>query len=421
MQAVIMAGGKGTRLGVLTKDTPKPLVPVNEKPILLYQIEGLKENGVGYLGEQIREYFGDGSRFSVRIDYVVEEQPLGTAGNFPLLRDYVEGDFVLLYGDLMLDIDWGRFLAFHQGKGALVSLFAHSNSHPFDSDLIEVDSSGRVTGYLPKNQPRGDYHNLVNAGAYICRPEVLSYVPSPTKMDFEKDLLFSKMLEDGVYAYRSSEYVKDAGTLERLEKVSQNERDGVIRQRNLRNRQKCIFLDRDGTINKFRGLITAPHEIELEDGAAEAIKLINDSPYLCIVVTNQPVVARGLCTEADVDRLHKRLETLLGNEGAYLDDILYCPHHPDKGYEGERPEYKIDCDCRKPKTGMIERCVKRYNIDLSASYIIGDSTIDIQTGANAGLKTALLKTGLAGTDGKFDVYPNATYSTLLEAVKAILG
>lgn len=422
-----MAGGKGTRLGALTRDIPKPMVPINGKPILLHQIENLRESGildiilaVGHLGQQIKDYFGDGARFGVRIGYVSEERPLGTAGNFYYLRELVEGNFILLYGDVLLNIDFSRFIVFHRSKRAFVSLFAHSNSHPFDSDLIETDGEDRVLNCLPKNLPRGDYRNLVNAGVYVCKSDVLSFVERPEKLDFERDLLFSRFLSHGVYAYRSPEYVKDAGTPDRLLQVAKNERDGIVRGRNLKNRQKCIFLDRDGTVNVFKGLISRPEEMELQEGVAEAIRKINDSAYLCILVTNQPVIARGLCTVEELDRIHHRLERLLGEQGAYLDEIVYCPHHPDRGYEGERVEYKVDCSCRKPKTGLIDACVERYNIDRGRSFMIGDTTIDVQTGINAGLGTILLRTGEAGADHKFDVYPDRVHTTLLEAVRGIL-
>jgi histidinol-phosphate phosphatase family protein len=149
--------------------------------------------------------------------------------------------------------------------------------------------------------------------------------------------------------------------------------------------------------------------------------LINASGYLAIVVTNQPVVARGLCQMEDVERIHKKLETLLGQEGVYLDEIRFCPHHPDKGYPEENPAYKIPCHCRKPDIGMLEDCAQKYNVDLTASWVVGDTTVDIQTGKNAGTKTALVLTGDAGKDGKYDVEPDITCQNLKEAVIQILN
>ena len=179
-------------------------------------------------------------------------------------------------------------------------------------------------------------------------------------------------------------------------------------------------MDRDGTINQYRGFIYKEEDFELEECALEAIKKINKSGYLGIVVTNQPVVARGLCEIEDVERIHKKLATLLGREGVYLDDILFCPHHPDKGYPDENPAYKIPCECRKPKTGMIQAAAEKFNIDLSQSWMIGDTTMDLQTGVNAGMRTALVLTGDAGQDKKYDVQPNLVGKDLLEAVELIL-
>ena len=154
--------------------------------------------------------------------------------------------------------------------------------------------------------------------------------------------------------------------------------------------------------------------------AAKAIRRINESGFLSIVVTNQPVVARGMCRIEDVERIHRKMQTLLGNEGAYLDDIAFCPHHPDKGYPEENPAYKIACDCRKPAIGMIQDMADKYHIDLSESYMVGDSTVDIQTGINAGLKTILVRTGQAGKDGKYKTWPDIIADDLDKAVEYIL-
>ena len=126
-----------------------------------------------------------------------------------------------------------------------------------------------------------------------------------------------------------------------------------------------MFLDRDGTINIEKGFLTDAEDFELIEGAAKAIRTINQSEYLAVVCTNQPVIARGECTFNKLREIHDKMETLLGQEGAYLDAIYYCPHHPDKGFEGERPEYKIDCDCRKPNDGLLRKAAADFNIDLS--------------------------------------------------------
>ena len=170
MQAVIMAGGKGTRLRAITNDEiPKPMAPVAGKPILQWQIESLRGQGVTDIVEKIREFFQDGWQFGVNIRYIEETIPLGTAGALSLLPPLLIGDtFFLVFGDVLFEIDLARMLAFHQKKQAEATLFVHPNSHPFDSDLVVCDSEDQVRGFDSKHNARtGWYHNCVNAGFYI--------------------------------------------------------------------------------------------------------------------------------------------------------------------------------------------------------------------------------------------------------------
>ena len=423
-----MAGGKGTRLASLNAEIPKPMFPILDKPLLEYQIESLKKSGitritlvVGHLKEIIMEYFGDGKKHGVTIDYLEEERPLGTAGALYYLKKESE-DFVLLFGDLILDIDFSRFLRFHQMHEALITLFAHPNAHPYDSDLIITDGDAKVKEILSKKKERDFYyHNLVNAGVYCVHPKALERITAPEKTDLERDLIAGLIGKDKVYAYRSTEYVKDMGTPDRLKAVTADMLNGVVSGRSLKQKQRAVFLDRDGTINEYVGFLRHVEDFRLLPGVSEAVAKINSSPYLAIVATNQPVIARGEVSFQELEEIHKKMETELGKGGAYLDDLFFCPHHPHKGYEGEIPELKIDCDCRKPKTGMLKQAAEKYNIDLSQSWYIGDSTVDIQTGKNAGMKTVLLKTGQAGSDGKFDVQPYYIAESLPEAVEHILS
>jgi D-glycero-D-manno-heptose 1,7-bisphosphate phosphatase len=163
-------------------------------------------------------------------------------------------------------------------------------------------------------------------------------------------------------------------------------------RRNLHHKQRAVFLDRDGTLNESRGFISRPEDFALLPGAALAVKRVNDAGLLAIVATNQPVIARGTITIETLRAIHDEMETQLGREGAYLTDIFYCPHHPDAGFPDERPEYKIDCDCRKPKPGMLTAAAAKYNINLAASWMIGDSYRDIGAGAAAGCSTAFIGT-----------------------------
>lgn len=428
--AVVQAGGRGMRMKELTGDRiPKSMLPINGKPILEWQIEEIKKYGIcdviiitGYLGKVIEDYFGDGRNWDISIRYICEKQALGSAGALYYLHEMApDKDFLLIFGDVMFEIDWHRFVEFHEQHAGMVTLLAHPNSHPYDSDLLVVNKENQVIAIDSKHNTRNYwYDNLVNSGIYILSSQVLEYIPILQKVDLEMDIIRHLVNSGKVFAYRTPEYVRDAGVPKRFYEVEAAFANGIQHRKCLNRKQSCVFLDRDGTLNIFRGLIDNEEDLELETDVAEALKKINQSGYLAIVITNQPVVARGLCDEKKVREIHRKLQVLLGNEGAFLDDIIFCPHHPDKGYPEENVLYKIVCDCRKPDTGMIDEMIKKYNIDVTSSYMIGDSTVDIMTGKNAGLKTILVKTGQAGCDGKFDVIPDLSVNSLDEAVDSIL-
>jgi len=397
MRTIIMAGGKGSRIASIARDIPKPMINVCGKPILEHQIICLKKNDltdiiiiVGHLGQHIQDYFGNGSKFGCNISYFYETEPLGTAGALYKIKD-LPNDFILLNGDIIFDIDFSRMISFHREKKAWASLAVHPNDHPFDSALIASNSNNQVTGWLSKEDERLHYKNIVNAGVHILSVELLENCPQTNnKIDLDRDILKPMIQTGKVFAYHTPEYIKDMGTPERYAQVSTDLESGIVAGRNLGLAQKAVFLDRDGTINRLSGFITRPEDFELLDGAADAIRIINGLGFLAIVITNQPVIARGDVNFDMLDLIHKKMETELGKCGAFVDDIFFCPHHPDKGFPGERPEYKIDCDCRKPKSGMILRAAKKYNVDISKSYMVGDGMRDVHAGMGAGCVPILL-------------------------------
>lgn len=431
MKVVLMAGGRGTRISELFPDIPKPLIPINNTPVLEREIISLREQGfteiiltIGYMAEKIKSYFGDGSKLGVNISYFVEDKPLGNAGALFFLD--LKEDFLLLNADAVFDVDFNRMVDFHKKHGGLVTLFTHPNSHPYDSGLIVAGENGEVEKWLAKEDERPEYYkNRVNAGLHVISPKALDMssikkedIGNGKKIDLDRQILKPLSGTGKMFCYDSPEYVKDMGTPERFRAVEEDYKKGVVSAKNLKNKQKAIFLDRDGTINKYVGFLRKPEEFELIDGVAEAVKKINQSGYLAIVVTNQPVIARGEVTFEGLETIHNKMETLLGKEGAYLDGIYFCPHHPHKGYEGEVKELKIECDCRKPKPGMLLKAAEDFNIDLSESYMVGDGENDIRAGKSSGCKTVLVIG--EGTDYKEEsLNQDITCDSLFEFVENI--
>jgi len=401
--AVVLAGGKGTRMGDLTAEIPKPMLQVLDRPLLEYQIQWLVEHGfqdvwfiINHLGEVIEDHFGTGTAWGINIHYYRETYPLGTVGGIKAIESHLQEDFLVIYGDTMFDIDLPRFLAFHQSKQSATTLLVHPNDHPQDSDLLLTDADDRVIQFIPKPHDTGGYYkNLVNAAMYIFSPKVLAFLEEGVKADFGKDIFPALCQQLPVYGYNTPEYIKDMGTPGRLASVSKDLLSGKVARRNLSNKQRAIFLDRDGVINIDKGLICRHEDFELYDGVAEAIRRINHSDFITIVVTNQPGIAKGMYDYGDLEYIHMKLDTLLGMKGAKIDALYFCPHHPDKGFEGERPEYKIICDCRKPASGMLMLAAERFNIDLEKSYLIGDHERDIIAGKRVGCTTIGVETGHA--------------------------
>lgn len=426
--AVILAGGKGTRLRHISQKTPKPMVKIGPLPVLEHQIRLLKEYGInritlvtGYLSEVIEQYFADGSRFGVTLDYFREQTPLGTTGGIKRLQHILTDDFLVFYGDVMVNMDLARLVRFHRAKTAAATLVVHPNDHPCDSDLVELDGQDRIVAFYPKPHPPHRYfRNLVLAGVYVLSPAILRHLPKQQAADFGRDIFPKVVSTERLYGYRTAEYIKDIGTPDRLRQVRADYRKGKIAALRTDTKRPAIFLDRDGVINQYVGLVRTPADFRLLGRAASAIKKINSSRYLAIVVTNQPVVARGLCSLEQLEEIHRKMDTLLGSQGAKLDALYFCPHHPDIGFAGENPAYKIKCRCRKPDFGMLKKAQQDFNINLGNSWLIGDSERDILCAKNAGLTSIGLLTG-AGCKDCADTRPDYFFADLYEAVNFILA
>ena len=429
MQAVILAGGKGTRLAARLGGRPKPLVDVGGIPLLERQLRLLAGHGVtsavilvNHLAGQIEAFLAQ-REIGLRTTLIDDGAPRGTSGAALACLAALEDRFLVVYGDTLFDIDIAAMVAAHERSGAAATLLLHPNDHPADSDLVECDDSGRIVGFHGYPHAPGRYlPNLVNAAFYVVEKSLLTaYRDMAPPSDFARDL-FPAAVRDGrhLHGYRSFEYIKDLGTPSRLDKVERHLAGGVVARARLREKQRAVFIDRDGTLNALRDYVRRPDDLELLPGVVGALRRLNEAERRAVVVTNQPVLARGECSPAGLRAIHAKLDTELGREGVYLDAVYVCPHHPHGGFAGEVAALKVDCDCRKPKPGLIERAIADMNVDRAQSFMVGDSTTDVEAARRAGVASILVGTGEAGRDGRACARPDFVADDFAGAVALIL-
>ena len=426
MKAVILAGGKGTRLASLTREIPKPMLPILGKPLLEYQLELLHNYGiteviilVNYLKDSIIQHIGNGEKWGMQIEYFEEKEPLGTTGGIRAIKEKLTDDFMVLYGDVLMNLDLHRLIRFHQQHQPDATLVLHPNDHPHDSDLVELNEQKQITAFFAKPHPQDEYRrNLVNAGLYILSPKIIDALPEGKAADFGRDIFPEIVQQYLLVGYNTSEYLKDMGTPDRLKKVEEDVLSGKVKNSSYEHPQKAIFLDRDGVLNDDTEFIHRAEDIFLYDDVPQAVRTINQSGYKAIVITNQSVVARNLCTEKELREIHNKIEVDLSKAQAWLDEIYYCPHHPDKGFPDENPLYKLDCECRKPKPGMLLQAAQDFHINLHESWMIGDNERDIEAGKAAGCKMVGVATGKGLK--KTTLLPDYFFFNLQEAVDFIV-
>lgn len=429
MKAIILAGGRGTRLSSLTKNKPKPMVSLLKKPLIQYQIELLKKYGItditlitSYLSSIIKDYLGDGRRLGVKINYFEEKIPLGTAGSIREIASHLKDDFLVLYGDLLINMDIRKLVKYHKKNKGIATLVVHPNNHPFDSDIIEVNENSKIIAIHPKPHDKDFlYANLVSAAIYVFTPEIANFIPKSKFSDFGGDI-FPQMISrrKKLFAYKTREYIKDIGTIERLFEAKKDIKGKSYQLSNISNTLPAIFFDRDGVINEEVDNVRNVEDVKLLKKSTVALRKVNNSLFLVVVISNQPQAAKGLCTIDVLKNINKKVETLLGNEGVKIDGLYFCPHHPEKGFPGENKKYKVICECRKPKTKMISQAVKDFNINLNKSYMIGDTTSDAMTAKNAGIPFIGVKTGYGCKDRKYSIEIPLVVNDIKDAVNFIL-
>jgi mannose-1-phosphate guanylyltransferase/phosphomannomutase len=405
-QAVILAGGKATRLSSINGDSPKILTEINGISVLedqIRQLVGAKVTNIllllGHGAEEIKAkaQFLE-TTLNVKIKTLGEAYPLGTGGAVinALRLGFLEPFFVLIHGDIVFRTGIQKFIEFFENSDSQGSIMVHPSSHIFDSDLVELSEDQTVKEIHTKPRTLQPLiRNLGNAGIYTFSREVFASAEL-LKSDLDRDLL-PRLVSSGVkiLGYRNTGYVRDMGTVERLMEVTRQ-----IANIDCQQKRSAVFLDRDGTLNIHKGHIQDFREISLYQDAIDLIRRCNQERILVLVITNQPVIARGAATFFDLKNIHAKIDNLLSEHGSYIDDYFVCPHHPEIGFRGEVESLKIDCECRKPKTKLVDEAVKRYDIDLKHSVFIGDTWRDYQTGINMGIESLLVDRSLP-----FSCYP----------------
>lgn len=391
-QAIILAGGYGTRMKPFTDTNPKPMYPFEGKPFLEYLVEQVKKFGItdlvlllGYLPEKIMDYFGDGSRWGVHIRYCVTPVEYETGLRLKAAYDdkMMDQEFLFMYCDNYCPIDFRRLYREYVANDALIQFTAYRNKDGYTKSNLRIAEDGQVEVYDKTRQAP----NLqgVDIGYAIIRREVM-HLLSEKNENFEK-VVYPQLVEKGrMYATVTEHRYYSVGSWERIQLT-----------KDFFTPRKFIFLDRDGTLNvrpKQACYIERPEDFIWLPDSRQAVKALKDAGYTIILVSNQPGIARGCLTEETLSAIHEKMQADLKTIGASIDHIYYCPHNWDEG-----------CDCRKPKPGMFYQAQRDLSFDLTKCWMLGDDERDMHAGGDAGCRCMYIT----------EQHP------LLEAVYAILA
>lgn len=387
--AVVLAGGKGTRSADPSK--AKIAQEIAGASLLQWHLHSLASCEItrvvivaGYLGDQVErltEVIEAGSR---HITVVHEEEQRGTVAALLLAAEATNAaEFLVVLGDILMAVPIQRFLDGWRASGKAVGVVVHPSTHPKDSDAVFPTHDHRVLA-LPKSQVRDHLPNMSSAGLFaITRQGLYRY---RSHRDFGSDVLPEAAKNSDLFAFISSHYLKDTGTPERLAAAQQDVARGAFERRGQFGPRPAIFLDRDGVINPVSPEYYSPDDYQLLPGVAQAIRIVNQSGTPVFVVTNQPAIAKGFMTHDDQQLVRAKMDQLLWAHGAFVDDYVYCPHHPQSGFDGEIRNLKVECSCRKPSSGMLLALAERHGIDLGRSVMVGDTQRDEGAAKGAGVR-----------------------------------
>lgn len=383
-QAVLLAGGLGSRLGELTKNTPKPLLGVGGRPFLEYLTWNLTRHGIrrlvlsiGFESQKIIDHFKDGESFGIHIDYVIEPSPMGTGGAVKLCEEYLEEQFFVLNGDTLFDINYLDLMARSNALEIENSYVALRHVEDVSRYGAVAEEGERVVNFSEKSHSGPGW---INGGVYWLKKKHLDFLPSGVS-SLESDL-FPMLAKQGLlYARPYSGFFIDIGTPATFQEAQTTLPEW--------RRRPVAFLDRDGVINHNTNYACRKEEFIWMDGAAEAIKQLNDRGYLVIVITNQAGIGRGYYTEGDFWALMQWVNQTLNAVGAHLDAVYFCPCHPEYGIG----KYKKDSFRRKPNPGMFIDACNDWDVDLKKSFFVGDAITDEQAAERQGLKFHKFESG----------------------------
>ncbi len=375
-QAVILAGGRGTRLKPLTDTRPKPMIEFHGRPFLEYLIEQLRDQGfrrilllLGYLPEVVREHFGDGTRWGVAIDYAVSPVDDETGLRITRAIDRLDPVFLLLYCDNYWPMPFDRMWQAYTAAGAEMLVTVYNNRDGYTRDNLRIGADNRVALY-DKSRTEADLSG-VDIGFMIVRKDTVARLPRGENISFEKTLYPQLVAERQLLAYRTDHRYYSVGDHKRL----------PITAEFLRFRP-TVLLDRDGVLNRKMPqgtYVRSWAEWQWMPDARQAIARFAAAGWRIIVITNQAGIARGAMSEADLAEIHAHMTRDAEATGGRIDAIYHCPHHWDD-----------NCDCRKPKPGMLFQAQREHHFDLSRSWFLGDDTRDGEAAAAAGCRFRMI-------------------------------
>lgn len=370
-QAVIIAGGMGTRLKPFTDTKPKPMYPFQNRPFIEYLVRQVKEFGitdililVGYLPDIIRNELKTGESYGVHITYDVTPVEYETGRRLRAALPKLQDTFLFLYCDNYCPVNYAKLLEEYGRNDALIQLTAYANRDGYTKDNLKLAADGQVLLYDKKRVTQG-LHG-VDIGYALVNRQAIELLPDEN-VNFEA-YIYPQLVQEGrLYAAVCEHRYYSVGSWERIKLT-----EAFFSQ------QKIIFLDRDGTINERPPkacYVETPEQFVWLPGAKEAIRLLNEDGYKVVLISNQPGIARGNLTWASLGKIHERMQAQLQEVGAHIDGIYVCPHNWDEG-----------CFCRKPNPGLLYQAQRDYSADLTHCIFIGDDDRDMEAARRAGMK-----------------------------------